>query len=561
MAQRIEFKLNKDDYIELGRRAFEKNDVEEAIGFFKTACRLSGESSAYVELGRAYSKMHALEVSNAILYKAMSLAKNEEEENAVLWQLCSNEMELGDAELASYYLRYLGEEDGAVIETAPAGKSEPRFYVAAKTPDEYYRNSLKRINAAMADNDIDGAMKMLRELEDAPAPYINTVRKMKTLCLFARGDFDRVTVLAEEIAAADPTPDNRATLATAYGIQDRKEEANALLDGLMAEKELPPEVAMKALPLLINYNRDEDILRLTLDISARSGDIWQFSEMYRAEALYNLGRKKEALRVMTRMDNIYGDFSAAAFYVRLFGENPERVPYGHDVPHQMRLDMVNLVKTVLERPPEERHTALIYDKQFNIAFNWLLYYGPDVLLCPALLYLTELRSRRLEDILRERLIGQDLTFDCMMIILDYLMHGHRRMEVDLVTQGRYKQIDFILPEAYYKLPKRIQRTVYRAACDIVFTDEDPTTYLERLSDVVADIAVLGDDGSLMWKVKDGRRLTMLRSDAAIVGVLLAEVYYDDPDPEEDAMSRYNIPRRTFYKYKNLFFGGDDEDKE
>lgn len=560
MARRIEFKLNKDDYVDLGKRALARNDVEEAIGFLKTACRLSGESSAYVELGRAYCKMHALEISNAVLYKAMSLAKNEEEENAALWQLCTNAMELGDAEIASYYLRYLGEDDGAVIETSVV-PGEPRFYVAAKTPDEYYRNSLKRINAAMADNDIDGAMKMLRELEDAPEPYINTVRKMKTLCLFAKGDFDRVTVLAEEIAAKDPTPDNRATLATAYGIQDRGDEANALLDGLMAEKEMPPEVAMKMLPLLINYGRDADILRITRDISAKSGDIWQFSEMYRAEALYNLGRRKEALRVMTRMDNIYGDFSAAAFYVRLFGENPERVPYGHDVPHQMRLDMVNLVKTVLERPPAERHTALVYDRQFNIALNWLLYYGPDVLLCPALLYLTELRSRRLEEILRERLIGQDLTFDCMMIILDYLMDGRQRMEVDLVTQGRYKQIDFILPAAYYKLPKRIQRTVYRAACDIVFTDEDPTTYLERLADVVAGIADLDDGGNLVWHIKDGKRLTMLRSDAAIVGVLLSEVYFDDPDPEEDAMSRYNIPRRTFYKYKKLFFGDNDEDEE
>ena len=44
----------------------------------------------------------------------------------------------------------------------------------------------------------------------------------------------------------------------------------------------------------------------------------------------------------------------------------------------------------------------------------------------------------------------------------------------------------------------------------------------------------------------------------MVGVLLSEVYFDDPDPDEDAMDRYGLNERTFRKYKKIFFGDDDE---
>ena len=50
---------------------------------------------------------------------------------------------------------------------------------------------------------------------------------------------------------------------------------------------------------------------------------------------------------------------------------------------------------------------------------------------------------------------------------------------------------------------------------------------------------------------------MLRSEETMVGVLLARVYFDDPDPDEDAMERYELSPRTFYKYRAIFFGDDD----
>ena len=171
--------------------------------------------------------------------------------------------------------------------------------------------------------------------------------------------------------------------------------------------------------------------------------------------------------------------------------------------------------------------------------------------------LARVRNRSVEKLFRERLIGGDVSFDAMAIMLDYLLGGGISMEFDIVTQNRYKPVDFILPRTFHALPKHLRRAVYRSTCDIVYTDEDPTTYLERLATIVNDMTATDADGELVWKCKNGRKIGMLRSEETMVGVLLARVYFDDPDPDEDAMGRYDLNERTYYKYKKIFFGDDE----
>lgn len=557
MARHIDFKLDEKDYIELGRRALEKDETEKAVGYFKTACRLSDSCEAYTELGYAYAKIRALELSNAVLYKAMFRAYDEEEENAVLWQLCSNALEDGEVEVASYYLRYLGEDDSALMKAAE-NKTAAKFKIATKPEREFCETQLYLANEAIAENDIDATMRYIAPLENAPEPYRSTAQKIKTLCLFAKGDFDRVVAISEEMVRNDPTPDNKATLATAYSVQERNEEAGALLDEIMRADDLPMETALKVMPMLIAANRDADILRIA-KIMERAPHLGQYAEMYRSQATYNLGDKKEAMRIACRLNNIYGKYSAAWYYIALYRTEPARVDYGHELPQQARLDAVRKVKTVLDAGDAGKlRTALAEDEEFNDALEWVMYSAPDFIACPTLVSLSGLRSHKIEKLFLDRLIAPDLSFDAMMIMLDYLLGGGLRMEIDVVAQDRYKQVDFRLPGAFYSLPGQLRFAVYHAACDILYTDEDPTTYLERLAEIVDGIAVTDGDGKLFWTAKEGRRIGRLKNRSAMVAVLLSEVYRDDPDPDEDAMSRYDVDRRTFYKYKKLFFGDGDE---
>lgn len=553
MAQHIDFKLDSADCTELGKRALSRGEVEKAIGYFKTACGIADDSDSYTELGCAYAKIHALDASNAVLYTAMSKAQTEDDETPALWQLCSNALEEGDAEVAAYYLRYLGEDDSAVLAMAD-GKDEPRFKVALKPDREFYETQLYFANEALADNDLDGALLCVNELEDAPEPYRTTAQKIKTLCLFAKGDFDKVVALAEEMEKKDPSADNKATLATAYSVQERFAEADALLDEILSAETLATDIALKILPLLVARGRDADILRAAETVSG-AVHFRQFSEMYRSEALWNLGRRKEAMRVMGAVNNVYGPYCPASYYMKLYRTEPDRVEYGHEWPHAATLAYVNKVKGIAETEDVSKiRSALAYDAEFNEALRWILWHAPDFVACPTLMCLARVRNRTVEKLFRERLIGIGLSFDAMAIIIDYLLGGGISMEFDIVTQNRFKPVDFILPRTFHVLPKHLKRAVYRAACDIVYTDEDPTTYLERLASIINDMTAMDADGELVWKCKNGKHISMLRSDETIVGVLLGRVYFDDPDPDEDAMERYGLNERTYYKYKKIFFG-------
>ena len=556
MAQRIEFRLDSSDYSELGSKALSRGEVEKAIGYFKTACGIADDSASYTALGCAYAEIHALELSNAVLYTAMTKAKTEDDETPALWQLCSNALEEGDAEAAAYYLRYLG-EDGQRGARGGGRQGNPAVPHGEEACGRVLRNAavLRQRSACRQRS------RRRAPLRQGDGRRSRTLQEHRTedrsSVPFCQGRFRQSGRACGGDGKEGSFPDNKATLATAYSVQERDAEADAILDDIMSAEKLGVEIALKVLPLLVARERDADVLRAAEAVSG-AAHFKQFSEMYRSEALYNTGKRKEAMRVMGSLGNIYGQYSPAGYYMKLYRTEPERVPYGHEWPHAATIEYVNKVKSVCETEDVGKiRDALAYDADFNEALRWILWYGPDFIACPTLMCLSRVRKRTVEKLFRERLIGNSLSFDAMTIILDYLLGGGISMEFDIVTQNRFKPVDFILPRTFHALPKHLRRAVYRSACDIVYTDEDPSTYLERLATVVNEMTAVDAEGELVWKCKNGRKIGMLRSEETMVGVLLGRVYFDDPDPDEDAMERYGLNERTYYKYKKIFFGDDE----
>ena len=357
----------------------------------------------------------------------------------------------------------------------------------------------------------------------------------------------------------DPSLDNKATLATAYSVQERDEETDALLDEIMATEKLPVEIALKVMPMLIARVRDEDVLRAAETVSgsnpiqAVQRDVQSGGALEHGQTQRSRARDERAQQHLRRLQ-------PRGYYLKLFRDEPNRVPYGHDWPRSATLEFVNKVRGVCESENAAKiRDALAYDVEFNEAMRWVIYHAPDVVACPTLLCISRVTNHTVEKIFRDRLIGLDLTFDAMAIILDHLLGGGTSMQFDIVTQNRFKRVDFVLPRAYRVLPRHLHNAVYRAACDIVYTDETPSVYLERLAGIIDDMVTLQLGGNdIVWKHKNGKKIAMLRSEETMIGVLLARVYADDPDPDEDAMERYDLNERSYYKYKKIFFGDDGD---
>ena len=419
------------------------------------------------------------------------------------------------------------------------------------------KTMLQRAGEAFADERPDDAIRYLDELGDAPEPYLTMAQRLRTVCLFAKGDLDRVISVCEEIEKKSPDADNKVTLAAAYCFQGRYDDVDRVLDEVLAADDIPEYVTLKLLHLLVERQRDADILQITEKLS-RHARLWHASEMFRSEALYNLGKRQEAVRVMKRVDNVFGEFSAAHYYLGIYEGEPEKVPYGCEMPQECQLAIVRGIKQITDGGDVTRlQRALTYDAAFNRDLRWVIDNCADIIACPVLMYLSDIRSRAVEKIFRDRLIGVRLSFDQMTLIIDYLVGGGLSVQFDIVAQGRFKNVDFRLPACFRALPKKFKSAVYRTACDIVFTDEDPTYYLDRLCAIVEDLVTADAHGEPVWKRRSGRKIAKLRSEVTMIGVLLSEVYRDDPDPDEDAMERYELSPRTFYKYRAIFFGDDD----
>ena len=414
MAKRIEFKLDGEDYLELGDAALQKGEYEKAISYFRTACSVNDDSESYTALGVAYSKLHELDASNAALYKAMTRALTDEDENPALWQLCLNAAEAGEEDVASYYLRYLGEDDGAAeIRRVPSG--EGMFKIADKPAVEFCKTMLQRAGEAFADERPDDAIRYLDELGDAPEPYLTMAQRLRTVCLFAKGDLDRVISVCEEIEKKSPDADNKVTLAAAYCFQGRYDDVDRVLDEVLAADDIPEYVTLKLLHLLVERQRDADILQITEKLS-RHARLWHASEMFRSEALYNLGKRQEAVRVMKRVDNVFGEFSAAHYYLGIYEGEPEKVPYGCEMPQECQLAIVRGIKQITDGGDVTRlQRALTYDAAFNRDLRWVIDNCADIIACPVLMYLSDIRSRAVEKIFRDRLIGVRLSFDQMTL--------------------------------------------------------------------------------------------------------------------------------------------------
>ena len=154
------------------------------------------------------------------------------------------------------------------------------------------------------------------------------------------------------------------------------------------------------------------------------------------------------------------------------------------------------------------------------------------------------------------LISPGLSFDAMSQILAYLLDGGYDLDFSVVTQDRFKDISLRLPEAFYNLPKVLREAVGYSLCDIIYTDEDPNTYINRLCDAVDNIVGLDSEGNVIYFIKKPEKLIRLRSAQTLAGVLLAYVYYDEDNPRIDSINRYDLNEKTFDKYYKILFGED-----
>lgn len=568
MAQIIGFNLSKEDYFNLADDAFSKGDSEKSIVNLNKALNVDDRFfEASLALATVYSSLGVWDISNATLYKTLSKHPDKDTRDRIFYQLAMNFMDVNQPEVAEYYLQDIAdaydiqmpEGDGNATNGVEGG-----FHVVYPKGEDYYEMLIERAYELVRARKFDDAIALMDEV-DAHSKSKNAANHIVLVCLMMKNDLDSVIANAQKMLAENgDSLAVKCTLATAYLMEEKVQEAYEVLDEILQKDYKSMEDILMILPLLVNMDMHAEVVKYTRRV-LESLDLQPNTMIWLSQGLYNLGQRDEARKVMVKVRNIFGEYSPAEYFLELYKTEPEKVAYSMNLPYVERVRRYKVLDTVIKLSPVDLATVLdIKDDdamQIKKLIEWAFRDDNENLKFLILDKLALVDCEWTDDFIREQLISVDLSFELMSRLLFCLVHEKTNkfcLNFDVVAQDRFKSIRYVLPGAYYKMPNVLRNAVSYCISDIVFTDEEPNVYLAKLTEIVNKIVRL-EDGKAKYTNPRYAKISTMKSMRTLVGVLLAKVYEED-DPLNMRLltiERYSLNTATFDKYYKIVFGEED----
>ena len=568
MAQIIGFNLSKEDYFNLADDAFSKGDSEKSIVNLNKALNVDDRFfEASLALATVYSSLGVWDLSNATLYKTLSKHPDKDTRDRIFYQLAMNFMDVNQPEVAEYYLQDIAEAYDIQMPEGDGNATngiEGGFHVVYPKGEDYYEMLIERAYELVRARKFDDAIALMDEV-DAHSKSKNAANHIVLVCLMMKNDIDSVIANAQKMLAENgDSLAVKCTLATAYLMEEKVQEAYEVLDEILQKDYKSMEDILMILPLLVNMDMHAEVVKYTRRV-LENLDLQPNTMIWLSQGLYNLGQRDEARKVMVKVRNIFGEYSPADYFLELYKTEPEKVAYSMNLPYVERVRRYKVLDTVIKLSPVDLATVLdINDDdamQIKKLIEWAFRDDNENLKFLILDKLALVDCEWVDDFIREQLISVDLSFELMSRLLFCLVHEKTNkfcLNFDVVAQDRFKSIRYVLPGAYYKMPNVLRNAVSYCISDIVFTDEEPNVYLAKLTEIVNKIVRL-EDGKAKYTNPRYAKISTMKSMRTLVGVLLAKVYEED-DPLNMRLltiERYSLNTATFDKYYKIVFGEED----
>ena len=570
MAKLIDFKLNAREYLDMADKASLSGDVEKSISYLKKALEIDDKNQeAFIALAREYSLLGAQEISNDVLFKALSLRPKQYDKDTIFQMLAMNFLDMNQAEVAEYYLADYADMLGIDFEELEAmqtatEESRGGFRVVYPRGEDYYEMLIEKAYGLLREKKFDEVIALLDEV-DPRSKSKDVANHVVLVSLMMKEDIDGVIDNAKKMLAENPDSlAVRCTLSTAYLMEGKEKEAYEVIDGVLEKDYTRMEEILLILPILVNLNMHVEVVKYTKRLlenlnSQPNTMIWL------SQALYNIGAKEEAKKVMRKVLVIYGDYSPAQYFLDLYAKEPECVEYSMNYPQQERLDRYKKIhdflilqpavaETLLDSADDKDDPIYKYKKELKSLIRWAFFDGNVQIESLIVDTLDLIGSRWGENFLREVLISSDLPFELMAHIV-LTMFKRKLVHFDVVARGIFKEISFELPDAYFKSTPLLREVIEQGILDIVYNDVEPNEYIKRYVDLVNSLVSLDASGKIIYHKP---KIARLKSAKTMIGVLICKVYEDDEDdPRPDTIEGYRIKEKTFDKYWKILFGEDD----
>lgn len=566
MAKISSFDLSASKLIDLAIEKHRKGDIMGAARYARDAIGVNKRNGlAYGVLACLFSDTNELELANKTLFKGIHVS-GEYENKHYRRQLAINYLQLDLPDVAMYYS---DEQDVDVLETLDAYFEDeeeapeplPELYLTYPPSREYCEHLLAKAFELVHEGDMKGALQIVESLPDDGSD-IGTRSK---LMLYTLGhDIDAVIDYGERmIKEGKDTVSVRCTLASAYLMKERNEDAYEAARPLLDASNDNIESMFMVLPVAVSLDMHATVVRIIKTIFERNNFrstrrllVWY------AQALYNIGQPEAARAVMSDANLFFGEDAPAFYYLEMFAEQPEKVEYSLTLPREGNVRNMKRLREILLSADDEltrfdrSHQAVGDNLEYYV--HWALTNGPEKMQSAVINRL--LYYKRAKEIFESSLISGELDCGIMSEILDaleFLNDGLRPLEFDIVCHERFKHISFVLPRALQSLPSVFKRAVQLSIADIVFTDEEPNIYLERLTRLINSIADISGDGKVVYSSKLREKLSSVRNADALVGVFMSKVYEED-ETKDSLIERYAINPKLYDKYFNIVFGDSND---
>ena len=570
MAKFIKFSLSKREYLALAEKVADE-DIEKSFSYLKKALEQDDKFvDAYIALGRYYNFLGAQELSNTVLFKGLSLHPKDEQKEEMFHILAMNFLDMNEREVAEFYLQQLPEFsdfDFSLLEEIQSQEKKGGFHVVYPHGEDYYEMLIDKAYSLIREHKLDEAIALADEV-DPNSKSKDAANHIALVCLMMKNNIDAVIDNAKKMLEENPSSlAVRCTLATAYLMEEKQSEAYAVMEEVLKNDFTKMEEILLVLPILVNLNMHVEVVKYTKRVleninSQPNTMVWL------SQALYNIGSKDEARKVMRKVQTIYGEYSPAKYYLDLYEKEPEVVEYSMTYPQTERVERYKkihdfltldpaLIEVMLDSPADEDDPLRHKKAECKELIEWAFIDGNASMESLIVDMLGIMDTSWGNHELRERLIKPDLSFEIMAKILHSLFKK-RHVHFFIVARDIFKEITLDLPPAYFYAPPVWKWVIEQGLFDIIFNDMEPELYINRYIDLINTLMTSPLSGSMFAKPK----LARLKSGKTIVGVLLCKTYEDDPeDPKPDTISSYEINERTFEKYKKIIFGDDDGNDE
>ncbi len=559
MARIINFNVTCSDCLKLADEALKNGDLPAHFRHLKAALKLDESCvEASLALARAYVSIDAYDLSDRTLFKALSLDPTEDERAEIVSLLVSNFFDLGQPDVAEYYLCELSDDfdfdfpddpDDLASEFKPVPKGE-----------ELYEALIAQAYDLLASNKPKEALKLMDEIP-LTSPSREAADYIVLICLMLNDDSDATIYNANKTLEKYPhSVSVMSVLATAYLKEEDVESASRIVERIKAEDCESVEDILHVLPLLVSLGEHADVFEYCRRLLKKT-NLNLHAMLWLAQSLYNLGQKDEARRTFVKIRAILGETSNADYFLKEMEKGEETMEYSLTLPAKEKIRRMKLMEEALDKSESERSAFLQYDQlrggELQSVLTWacmecpekIRYYVVDSLAGVNVDWVVPM----FKDLLLQGDAGYPVTTRIVVALLDL---KKREQTFKVVAQDRFKDICFQLPEAYLMLPANLQSAYELTMGDIIYRDEEPNPFLECLTEAVDD-AFLVDGQQLLGVHAEIAKLAKLKSMPTLIAALMSKAYADDyDDSKAEMVERFGVNRRTFDKYFNMLFGGD-----